>query len=125
MNRFDILKTIEEKKDDLVEKAKELVEKIKNELPATSQLHNLLRLANSTRSIEEIKNYIKYQIGRGSVSGFGKKENGFGKEILDIIEAIFKELSRDKDKSIVAIRLFLGYLARESYYNEEKESKKL
>ena len=107
---FEILKAIENKKSDLVKKAESLCEKYKSNIPERSQLQNLKNVAHSTTCIEEIKNYIRYQIGRK------EWEKGFGEEIIKLIDTISAELGSDKEKTIRAVRLFIGYLIREERY---------
>jgi len=103
----------------LVEKAEEFVNSHK-EMISITQINNMIIMSKEACCIEEIENFIKYQIGRDK-----KKTNGWGqsKDILKIIKDIEKEtISRYKnvnDHDITeAIMLFFGYLKRYRKYTE-------
>jgi hypothetical protein len=84
-----------------------------------SQFRNLVRVADTTDSIEVIKNFLLYQVGRGDKWGRGK--NSLAQRIIDDIkkieknaEAIAKNAKSD-DINFVWLELtrrYLGYGAR-------------
>lgn len=124
------LKTIElrnktEKcKDKLVERAEKLCDE---HYPTVSRagLHNLLALANSTLSVKEIQNFIKYQMGR-STKGEDWAKKDFGKNLVSEINKIKTECNVDEDKElyIALVRLFIGYVVRYAQYLQSQRKRR-
>ena len=125
---------INSKIDEIVEKAHKIVEETKiysKEGLSPTQVRNLQNMANATDSIEALKNYIYYQMGR-SRGREGQKEwlfGGFGKKLLRDLNELGSLLDLDmlnvgeeerKMAHMQAIRLYLGFLAR--YYTYKKEA---
>lgn len=109
--------------DDLIRAASRNVTKLQGaEEMKESQIRNLVNLAAASRSVEEVTNFIRYQIGRDT-KGKTWAHNGFGKAVIaDIesgqvrksLEAVVAEVS---GADLVAVRsdlisLYLGYLNR-------------
>ncbi len=109
--------------DDLIRAASRHVTKLQGaEEMRESQIRNLVNLASASRSVEEVTNFIRYQIGRDT-KGKTWSHNGFGKAVIaDIesgqvrksLEAVVAEVS---EADLVAVRsdlisLYLGYLNR-------------
>lgn len=89
-----------------------------------SQFRNLVRVANSTESIEVIKNFLRYQVGRGDKWGKGENSlanriiNDINRPIQDKAQAIAKQAKSD-DVNTVWLQLtrrYLGYGARYLVY---------
>jgi len=96
-----------------------------------SQFRNLVRVATSTESAEVIKNFLRYQVGRGTKWGRGK--DSLAESIIKDIDnwihqkaiAIAKEaeVSKGSPKAneikMDLIRRYLGYGARYLKYKRE------
>lgn len=130
----------------IVIKANEMALKLKdNKAMEEHQLRNVLNVANETRTVEVVINFIRYQIARKK-DAWGTKKDDFGHELIDILrttlpkwtEIVLKEMQTqapDQCEHIQAMRdtiqatlmqLFLGYLNRAfSYVKRIKESKEL
>lgn len=119
-------KRVEEYMDELVDKAKELVEETKIYDPMDpSQLRNLLNLVSDTESVKVIELFIQYQMGRNREVW---THAGFGDLLLEeikVLEGIAKEIDVNFSKAIwiELVRLFIGYLNRYFVYmrNIKKE----
>jgi len=108
----DRLRRIEDKKDDLVERA----ERFFNErqggkvVPVDqTQLQNLLRLALSTTSVKEMELFIRYQEARHKKW----RDNNFGANLRKEIEELANE---SPDIKLDIVRLFIGYFVREARF---------
>jgi hypothetical protein len=116
-------KAIEEQLDELIRAASRNVAKLQGtEDMRESQIRNLVNLATASRSVEEVTNFIRYQIGRDAKEKTWG-HNGFGKAVIaDIetgqvkaaLEAVVKSVP---DADLIATRsdliaLYLGYLNR-------------
>jgi hypothetical protein len=85
-----------------------------------SQFRNLVRVADTTDSSEVIKNFIKYQVGRGDKWGKGKDSlahriiDDIDNKLIKIAHQIAKQAETDDINSIYLelIRRYLGYGAR-------------
>ncbi len=97
------------------------------------QIQNLLAVAHETSSVEVVKNYIRYQIGRdgGAVSWRRRLGTGptFGEQIiveldkLQALAATFVPQQGSSDEEVARTwmkltRLYLGYLRRYFYYKK-------
>ena len=106
---------IEEKKDELVKKAEEFFQDRGDNVPIDkNQFENVCRMAMTTESINEIKNFIRYQIGRAKQNE-GWQDRDFGKKLVDMIEEIAK-LHDEQSVKIGYVRLFLGFWNRHAVY---------
>lgn len=101
-----------------------------------SQIQNLLAVAQETDSVEVVKNYIRYQIGRDGNAVSWRRRVGtgpvFGEQIiaeLDRLKGIASGLlperrdgeatRREIDRTWMKMtRLYLGYLRRYFYYKK-------
>ena len=130
---FRLKREIDRVTDDLVGVAKKLVdEKLtvteagRTKLDAgglrEAQLRNVINVAGSTESVELVKNFIRYQIGR---QGGGWRHRGFGealierieKEIAGLAERVAREAQTEVEPAYIQlVRLFLGYLNRYFVY---------
>lgn len=118
MRTLELKEKIEGQKDKLVRKAENLKQAPK---VTSAGLQNLLAIANSTQSVEEVKNFIKYQIGRRT-TGRDWRTNGFGEFLIREIEDIVKNYGGGNLKySAQLVRLFLGYVTRYAEYLRYKE----
>ena len=106
---LQILVELEKQKDEIAKIAEELCQRQRSLLPRRTQFENLRVVASSTESIEELKSYIYYQIGRE------RYEPGFGKDLLKAIDEVAK-LIPDVRGRAGAVRLFTGYLSRYAVY---------
>lgn len=94
-----------------------------------SQFRNLVRVADTTESVEVIKNFLLYQVGRGEKWGRGKNSlahkiiNDFDDKIKTLAKKIKTESDTDELNSIwiELIRRYLGYGARYLVYKNKGE----
>jgi hypothetical protein len=94
-----------------------------------SQFRNLVRVADTTASVEVIKNFLLYQVGRDKKWGRGK--NSLAHKIIndmdDKIKTLAKEIRTKSDADelnsiwIELIRRYLGYGARYLVYKNKGE----
>ena len=94
-----------------------------------SQFRNLVRVADTTESVEVIKNFLLYQVGRDKK--WGRGENSLAHKIINDIDDKIKTLAKDiRTKSdadelnpiwIDLIRRYLGYGARYLVYKNKGE----
>jgi len=135
-NKLRIQKAIRKAEDDLViwiqaaldnSKYRKLKpEKPKDEKLEESQFRNLVRVADTTDSTEVIKNFLRYQVGRGDKWGRGK--GSLAEQIIEDIDVKLKktagEISDNSDFKEIWLELtrrYLGYGARYlKYLNEGK-----
>ncbi|MCP4425756.1 MAG: hypothetical protein GY803_14775 [Chloroflexi bacterium] len=98
-----------------------------------SQTQNLLSVAQDTGSVEVVKNYIRYQIGRdGNSRSWRKGAPGFGEELIreidrlrEVAEGVVPADSPDRERVVdqtwmKLTRRYLGYLHRYFYYNKKR-----
>ncbi|HJQ31673.1 MAG TPA: hypothetical protein VJ866_05835 [Pyrinomonadaceae bacterium] len=117
--------------DELIRAASRKMELLEGSEMERSQVRNLVNLAAASKSVEEVTNFIRYQIGRdtkGKTWGY----NGFGKAVIADIEtgqvrkalvAVFEKVP-EADLVIVRselIALYLGYLNRCFIYAKEEK----
>jgi len=117
--------------DELVTRAQDLIDQKRVASRASrlekKQFDNVLSVATETGSVEVVKNFIKYQIGRPGAVGEGWRHNGFGEAVVQQIDTdlrkmakeITEELKRDhgvivpsRQAWIELVRLYLGYMRR-------------
>lgn len=131
---FRLRQAIDRITDELVRKAKKLVDEkltvtktggqIKLDAGGLreAQLRNVINVADGTESVELVKNFIRYQIGR---QGGGWRHRGFGEALIDCIEkevaGLAERVAREAQAEvrlahIKLVRLFLGYLNRYFVY---------
>ncbi|HWW75417.1 MAG TPA: hypothetical protein VNZ44_08475 [Pyrinomonadaceae bacterium] len=116
-------KAVSEQVDELIRAAGRNVAKLRGaDEMRESQIRNLVNLAAASRSVEEVTNFIRYQIGRDT-KGKTWAHEGFGKAVIaDIetgqvrksLEAVVAQVS---GADLVAVRseliaLYLGYMNR-------------
>lgn len=112
------MEEIEKRKDNLVKWVESICNRYgKNRIPESTQLQNLRTVTFYTSSIEEIKNYIKYQMGR--IKEWRGKKDGkkFGQYLIEKIEEE-KKYFQDTETALQSIRLLTGYLIRYAKYFE-------
>lgn len=88
-------------RDRLVQEVRALCQRHANRLPARSQLHNLLRYAQQTPSVEEVALFFEYQASRGEF----KREAPF---LRDLAERARRQYAGDP----VGLREFLAVVVR-------------
>ena len=95
-----------------------------NDTLEESQFRNLVRVSDSTESVEVIKNFLRYQVGRDKKWGRGDKSLA-NKIISDIDGMIFDkakkiteglEDAKRKQVHLELVRRYLGYGARHLKY---------
>src|SRR5215212_555985 len=95
-----------------------------------TQLRNAIAVANETSSLEVLKNWIRYQIGRAD--GRGWRHERFGEGLIEQIDGPLQTLAAevatgagasDRQHEVWAqlTRLYLGYLNRHFYYRNEEQ----
>lgn len=102
-------------------------EKPKDEKLEESQFRNLVRVADTTESTEVIKNFLRYQVGRGDKWGKGK--GSLAEQIIEDIDVKIKKKageisgnSNSKEVWLELTRRYLGYGARYLKYLNESQS---
>jgi hypothetical protein len=97
-----------------------------------AQLRNAIAVASATSSIEVVKNWIRYQIGRPD--GRGWQHEQFGQGLIEQLERDLNQLAaevaaelgmpeRQPELLIRLARLHLGYLYRHFYYREQERER--
>jgi hypothetical protein len=130
---FHLKREIDRVTDDLVREAKKLVDEKLTVTKAgqirldagglrEAQLRNVINVADGTGSVELVKNFVRYQIGR---QGGGWRHRGFGealveridKEVAGLAQRVAHEAQAEVGQThIQLVRLFLGYLNRYFVY---------
>lgn len=117
--------------DELIRAASRKVKLLEGSDMERSQVRNLVNLAAASRSVEEVTNFIRYQIGRDT-RGKTWSHDGFGKALIADIETgqvkeALKAVLRDvPGADLVTVRseliaLYLGYLNRCFVYAKESK----
>ena len=120
------LQRIENNKDRIIEKIEAFFDQ-RGQNPKVvvpverSQLQNVLRLALSTTSVQEVKLFIRYQCGRAKRNE-GWKNRNFGETLNTTLTEVIEETQDNPGLSIELVRLFLGYLIREARYRRPDNS---
>lgn len=97
-----------------------------------SQIQNVLAVALDTNSVEVVKNYLRYQIGRDTTAGSWRRRLASGPTFGEIVIAEIDRLNEwavtitneEKgtpltDKTWMNLtRLYLGYMRRYFYYQK-------
>lgn len=98
-----------------------------------SQIQNLLAVSQETGSVEVVKNYIRYQMGRDGGSDSWRNRMGtgptFGEQVIDAVDNLRsvaasivpeeKNNQAEIDRTWMKLtRLYLGYLRRYFYYKK-------
>jgi len=103
-----------------------------------NQIRNVLNVAEESRSLAVVTNFIRYQLGR-SQTGPAWRKNGFGLRVIEQIEAsegiVAKQTRAARERAQEQIgdvpqkaiddlrydlmRYYLGYLNRAFYYGRE------
>ncbi|HEY6322433.1 MAG TPA: hypothetical protein VJA16_12825 [Thermoanaerobaculia bacterium] len=102
----------------LVEKAEEILTNAKGQRAfrgQTSQLRNLLQIAQSESEITVLRNFVRYQSGRRATRAFWQL-------IVDDLVAVLEEIGKrypDEDLRRRALLSFFGYLVRHYVYLSE------
>ncbi|MBD2298844.1 hypothetical protein [Nostoc sp. FACHB-190] len=131
---FKIQKEIRQIEDDLVI-AIEKILKDKNscENLEEAQYRNLMHVADTTESIEVIKNFLRYQLGRDKKWGVG--ENSIAQRIINDIDGLLHNqaekivekvnyIERFKSLRLDLTRRYLGYGSRRLKYIKSNNSNK-
>jgi hypothetical protein len=126
---------IEDKLDELIEKAHKFIDetKIWNSDLDKTQFRNLLDLASSVESFKVIENFIFYQMGRDTKSKSWSSisnRKAFGElliEELKSLEKVAEEIANQTKEEVKTIyielvKLYIGYANR--YFTFKKEEKK-
>ena len=93
-----------------------------------AQLRNVINVASNTESVELVKLFIQYQIGR---QGGGWRHRGFGEALIGRIEkevaSLSERVARDARAELKSayihirmVRLFLGYFNRYFIYMDKR-----
>ncbi len=129
--KAELRREIEKQLDWLIEDGKKLVEEtriyaeVKDRKPKEveeAQMRNLLEMATASDSIEALKLFVQYQMGRERLP------RDFGEELIERIDKGLrnraKEISKDspeheKEVLLSLVRHYLGYMSR--YFKFKKE----
>lgn len=111
----------------LVERAEELLKRVhENEKPKgkksrfwgqTSQLRNLVQIAQAETEVPVLRNFLRYQQGRKSTRDFWEL---LGDDVIRTLEEIGEATSEAADRGR-AIRSYFGYLVRHYVYLNETQ----
>ncbi|HIE14666.1 TPA: hypothetical protein EYP70_05280 [Candidatus Bathyarchaeota archaeon] len=109
---IDLKHKIDERLDELIEMAKELVENTGiYEKVEESQIRNILNMASAVDSVKVLEIFIQYQMGRRRIpKEFGDK---LVENVLDLEEwakGIADDESQRRQAWLHLVRLYLGYL---------------
>ncbi|NEQ65616.1 MAG: hypothetical protein F6J86_10880 [Symploca sp. SIO1B1] len=116
---FQVQRSIRQNEDDLVLWIQAALDKTKYGNLEESQFRNLVRVADTTDSVEVIKNFIRYQVGRDRKWGRGK--DSLAERIVQDIDFNLKKTAQIiaeyshidfKPIWIELIRRYLGYGSR-------------
>ena len=129
-------RAIDRRLNELVRRATELVSSTgiadKASEMEKSQFGNVLAVATETGSVEVVKNFIRYQIGRKN--GLGWRHGSFGLRLIAEIDgwlaqqakAIAETHTQEQIQLDVAwmelVRLYIGYLRRDWSYQRWQKS---
>jgi len=118
-------RAIDQRLNPLVRRATNLV--TNSQIAATSnkmqknQFDNVLAVATETGSVEVVKNFIRYQIGRKDDRGW--RDGGFGLGLVGEIDGWLAEQAQEIGRAqegvdadvawIELVRLYIGYLRRD------------
>jgi hypothetical protein len=99
-----------------------------------NQIRNVLNVADESRSLAVVTNFIRYQLGR-SQTGPAWRHNGFGLRVIEQIESPEGIVARQAERMLAQagdvpsekaaevrydlMRYYLGYLHRAFYYGKE------
>src|SRR4051812_35242713 len=138
-SELQVQRALDARLDRLVRLGQELVdERLFADPPASVPLHegqlrHAVALANETSSLEALKSWIRYQIGRPD--GRGWRHQGFGDAVLEQIDGplqswageIATELSQPDRQREIWLRLaraYLGYLSRHFAYRAREHDQR-
>ncbi|MFN6559464.1 MAG: hypothetical protein RMY28_006605 [Nostoc sp. ChiSLP01] len=121
-----VQKGIRQAEDDIVTWIQDALDKTSYGDLEESQFRNLVRVADTSESVEAIKNFIRYQVGRDRKWGRGK--GSLAEKILEDIDGNIKKSAQIiaecchsdyKHIWIELIRRYLGYGARHLKYKRD------
>ncbi len=135
---LQINQAIDDRLNELLSQMQQLLDKsrIWESKMEVAQIQNLLAVAHETNSVEVVKNYIRYQIGRDGGSGSWRRRVGtgptFGDQIiaeLDRLKSIAQSIVPQSAQGETLVdgawmkltRLYLGYLRRYFYYKKREQ----
>lgn len=137
MKELLIRQILDELDTQVVKKAEEVVENTPGitGVMEPTQIRNVIAVAEDTRSVAVVDNFIKYQIGRAKEKTgwrFGEETGtGFGEAVrkdLVQLQNLAKQKAtgevEEKDLEIRLVRRYLGYLARYFKYASALEAPK-
>jgi hypothetical protein len=135
-------RAIDRRLDELVRDAGAVAHLLADDkLMRTSQLRNVLTVADDTQSVAVVTNFIRYQMGR-SKRDEAWLHGDFGKKLVDalehpkgvverLVEKVVKEVTRQVEDAteesvtslarVSLVRLYLGYLNRWFYYGDKTD----
>ncbi len=137
--RMAIQHAVEQFTNEIIRRMRELVDEtdVVNSRMEKHQIGNLLSVALETPSVELVKNFIRYQIGR-DVSRTSWRKNDFGEKLVQALDQLRDDaevMARDRsiashlgdkvqDQDIDELwiemtRQYLGQLNRYFYYKKE------
>ncbi|MEI2583522.1 hypothetical protein [Scytonema sp. PRP1] len=125
---LQVQKGIRQAEDELVIWIQEALDKAKYGDLEESQFRNLVRVSDTTESVEAIKNFIRYQVGRDKKWGRGKES--LAEKIIEDIDSNIKKTAQIiaeccqtdfKPIWLELIRRYLGYGARHLKYLRDKD----
>lgn len=132
---LEINRAIDDRLNELLRQMQKLMDdsQIWNSRMELNQIQNLLAVAYETNSVEVVKNFIRYQIGRDGGGNSWRRRVGagptFGDQIvaeLDRLQEVAAAIVPQSGSSDAEVnqtwmkltRLYLGYLRRYFYYKK-------
>ncbi|WP_445627670.1 hypothetical protein [Nostoc sp. DSM 114167] len=121
-----VQKGIRQAEDDIVTWIQDALDKTSYGDLEESQFRNLVRVADTSESVEAIKNFIRYQVGRDRKWGRGK--GSLAEKIIEDIDGNIKKSAQViaecsetdyKPTWLELIRRYLGYGARHLKYKRD------
>lgn len=118
---LELRRKLEEEKDAIAKEVYTLINQQAVNLPETAQLQNLRTVAAGTKSLEELKIYILYQMSREMQNP--PIDPQFGCALLQCIKNL-KPTDGNNNFWVEKVRLFLGYLGRYARYARAERKRK-
>jgi hypothetical protein len=137
MSEFGALKlqsNIEERIARLIESAENLIVERKDKLEQidtmSSQIRNVMSVANDAPHVAVVTNFVRYQIGRAGVPRRAWKDTGLGEALIKEIEGKMHDLAKEAvtaaefgdvgQVQAQLTRLLLGFMYRRYVYESER-----
>ncbi|HXH13082.1 MAG TPA: hypothetical protein VNP04_25335 [Alphaproteobacteria bacterium] len=129
MKELMIRQKLDDADDELVQLATKTVDETgiaarrnNREIMQDKQLRNVIAVADDTKSVAVVENFIKYQIGRHDewrYHDFGEKLIGDLRRLREWARKMVESDIEENDLAIRLVRRYLGYLMRYFVYQQK------